>query len=284
MSDAGSTLPTGSTQAVASRPPFAAGVIPSGRSSLWHFLEHQFSRYRTTWRPTIVSGLISPVLFLLTIGFGLGSQIDDTSTLGTDDYAAFVGPGVLAAVAMLQGGQLGLWPTLGALKWEGTYQAVLSTPLTATELATGHILWIGFRITVGSSLYVFVLALFGLVASPLAVLAPLVAGMVAMSFAAPVSAFSASRDSDEGFSLISRLIFTPLFLFSGAFFPVSQLPVVVSWISRVTPAWHGVEVCRHLINGELDPLNDLIHVVVILAWILTGWLVARRTFTNRLSA
>ncbi len=262
----------------------SAPVIPSGRASLWHFLEHQFSRYRTTWRPTIVSGLVSPVLFLLTIGFGLGSQIEDTSTLGTNDYAAYVGPGVLAAVAMLQGGSLGLWPTLGALKWEGTYEAVLSTPLTAPELATGHILWIGFRIVVGSTLYVIVLTLFGLVESPLAVLAPLVAGLVAMSFTAPVSAFSASRESDEGFSLISRLIFTPLFLFSGAFFPVSQLPVAVSWISRVTPVWHGVELCRHLINGEMQPLDDLAHIAVIVLWIVAGWLAARRTFSNRLSA
>lgn len=257
---------------------------PATARPLWHFLEHQFARYKTTWRPTLVSGLISPVLFLAAIGFGLGSQIDDTSTLGTTDYAAFVGPGVLAAVAMLQGGSLGLWPTLGALKWEGTYEAVLCTPLTAAELATGHILWIGFRVVVGSTLYVIVLALFGIVASPLAVLAPLVAGLVAMSFAGPVSAFSATRDSDEGFSLISRLIFTPLFLFSGAFFPVSQLPQAVSWFSRVTPVWHGVELCRDLINNEAALMNDAGHLLAILAWVVFGWMASMRTFRGRLAA
>ncbi len=253
-------------------------------SSLWHFLEHQFQRYRTTWRGTIVSGLVSPILFLLSIGFGLGSQIDDTSSLGTTDYASFVGPGVLAGVAMIQGANLGLWPTLGALKWEGTYQAVLSTPLTAVELATGHVLWIGFRVLIGSSLYVGILALFGIAGSWTALLAPVIASLTAMAFAAPVSAFAATQDNDNAFSLIARVVISPLFLFSGAFFPTSQLPVVVEWLAAVIPVSHGVELCRHVINGETDLSADAVHLAVILTWLIVGWVLVTRSFSKRLSS
>lgn len=252
-------------------------------TSLWHYLEHQLARYRTSWRATIINGLVSPVLFLGAIGFGLGSQIQDTSTLGTSDYASFVGPGVLAAAAMLQGGMLSLWPTMGALKWEGTYLAILATPLTPAELAWGHILWIGFRTLVGSSLFVAVLAGFGLASSVGAIAAPLVAALTAMAFAAPISAFAASRDNDTTFPFIARVILTPLFLFSGAFFPLSQLPAVAAWLARLAPVWHGVELARHLIVGPFTLATDTGHALYLVAWIVGGWLVAVRTFKQRLA-
>ncbi len=252
--------------------------------SLWHFLEHQFRRYRTTWRATIVSGLVSPMLFLGSIGFGLGSQIDDTSSLGTLDYASFVGPGVLAGAAMIQGASLGLWPTLGAIKWEGTYQAALTTPLTAAELATGHILWIGFRVFVGSALYVVVLTLFGISESWLAVFAPFIAAFTGIAFGGVISAFAATQDRDNAFGLITRVVIAPLFLFSGAFFPTSQLPLVAQWVAAVLPVSHAVELCRHLITGQFDAATDGLHFAVLMAWLGLGWFLVIRSFTKRLSS
>ncbi len=251
---------------------------------LWHFLENQFVRYRATWTSTIITSILFPIMFLVSIGFGLGTQIDDTSSLGTDDYASFVGPGILAAVALIQAGSLSLWPTLGAIKWEGTYQAALSTPLTAAELATGHILWIGFRVVVGASFYLAVLALFGIVASPLGLLAPLVAGLTGLSIAAPLSAYSATRESDNTFSLINRVGLTPMFLFSGAFFPVAQLPDSVEWVSKVIPVSHGVELSRNLVNGTISAGPAALNVGVLVLWAGLGWAMAIRTFEARLSA
>ncbi len=253
-------------------------------TGLRHFLEHQFIRYRATWRSTVISSLLFPIFFLVTIGFGLGSQIDDTSSLGTTDYASFVGPGVLATVAMLQAGGLSLWPTLGAIKWEGTYQAALATPLTAAELATGHILWIGIRVLVGASLYLSVLVMFGIATSPLAALAPLAAALTGLAFAAPLSAFTATREKDSSFGPINRVGLTPMFLFSGAFFPVSQLPDTVEWFSRAMPVWHGVALSRGLITGTIGWFGAVGHTAYLLLWILVGWLFAVRTFTARLSS
>lgn len=258
--------------------------VASSAASLWHFFENQFVHYKATWTATIISSLFFPIVFLVSVGFGLGSQIDDTSTLGTTDYASFVGPGVLAAVAMVQAGGLSLWPTLGAIKWEGTYQAVLATPLTAAELATGHIAWIGFRVLVPSTLYLSVLAVFGIVGSFLAVLAPIAATLTGLAFAAPISAFAASREKDDLFGVINRVGLTPMFLFSGAFFPVDQLPDSVEWISRLVPVSHGVSLTRGLVNGTIGFGASVGHAAYLCLWILIGWAWAVRTFRARLSA
>lgn len=259
-------------------------VPPDPGSGLRHFLENQFVRYRSTWTSTIITSLLYPVMFLVAIGYGLGSQVDDTSTLGTADYASFVGPGVIAGVAMVQAGSLSLWPTLSAIKWEGTYQAALATPLTAAELATGHILWIGARALVGATLYLAVLTAFGITSSPLAVLAPPVAALTGLAFAAPISAYAATREMDDSFSLISRMIITPMFLFSGAFFPIEQLPDSVEWVSRVVPVWHGVTLCRGLVHGSVGLAGGLAHTAYLLAWVIVGWQLAIRSFSARLSA
>lgn len=249
-----------------------------------HFLEHQFVRYRATWWSTIISSVLFPCFFLLAVGFGLGSQIDDTSSLGTSDYPSYIGPGVLGAVAVLQAGGLSLWPTLGSIKWQGDYQAALATPLSTPGLVVGHITWIGFRITVSATLYLAVLAAFGVVSSWLALLAPLAAFMVALAIAGPLSAWSASQDADDSFGPINRLGLTPLFLFSGAFFPISQLPDVIGWISRAFPVWHGVELTRGLVNGTIEAGAGVGHAAYLLVWAAAGCLLAIRSFESRLAA
>ncbi len=259
-------------------------IVQPHRGSIRHFLEHQFVRYRATWSSTLITSVLFPVFFLLAVGFGLGTQIDDTSALGTADYASFIGPGVLAGVATLQAGGLSLWPTLGAIKWQGDYAAALATPLTTTELVIGHILWIGFRILVSATVYLGVLAVFGVVDSWWALAAPPVAFLLAMAVAGPLSAWSASQDSDDTFGPINRLGLTPLFLFSGAFFPLEQLPTAVAWVSRAFPVWHGVEMTRGLINGTVTVGPALGHVAYLFAWAFIGAALSVRSFTRRLAA
>jgi lipooligosaccharide transport system permease protein len=265
------------------------GAVGRGlsRSGLRHFFEHQLRRYRSTWRGTVVSGVANPVVFLLALGVGLGSLIDaeGRGDLGAAaSYLEFVGPGLLAAAAMQSGAAESLWPTLGALKWEGTYKAVLATPLTAAELATGHLAWIGFRVAVGSTLFTTVLVAFGIPRSPWTVLAVPAAVLTALAFAAPLSAFSAAQDTDETFPMINRVGIIPLFLFSGAFFPVDQLPTAVATLARLTPLWHGVTLSRELMLGTATVPGAAGHVAYLLAFVAVGWWWAIRTFTARLTS
>jgi lipooligosaccharide transport system permease protein len=266
--------------------PLVTGNGLSG-AGLRHFFEHQLRRYRSTWRGTVVSGVANPVVFLLALGVGLGSLIDaeGRGDLGAaTTYLEFVGPGLLAAAAMQAGAAESLWPTLGALKWEGTYKAVLATPLTAAELATGHLAWIGFRVGVGASLFTAVLVAFGIPRSPWTVLAVPAAVLTALAFAAPLTAFSARQETDETFPMINRVVIIPLFLFSGAFYPVEQLPAALEALARLTPLWHGVTLCRDLMLGTATVAGAVGHVAYLLAVVAAGWWWALRTFSARLAS
>ena len=107
---------------------------------------------------------------------------------------------------------------------------------------------------------------------------------VALAVAGPLSAWSASQESDGSFGPINRLVLTPLFLFSGAFFPIEQLPAALAWLSRVFPVWHGVELTRGLINGTLGASAGIGHVAYLAFWSAAGVALSVRSFTNRLAA
>ncbi|MFW2383881.1 MAG: ABC transporter permease [Acidimicrobiales bacterium] len=253
---------------------------------LIHFLEHQFLRFRTTFRGTVVSGAVGPLFYLLGLGLGLGSQINaQESGLQTSSYLDFVGPGLMAAAAMQLGASESLWQTAGQLRWRGTYVSITNTPLTIGQLFTGHVVWIGFRALVGAAIYLLVLTGFGIPTSPRALLAPLAAVGTAMAFAALVSAWTGHTKQDQTFAVILRLGILPLYLFSGAFYPVEQLPDALAWFSRLTPVWHGVQLCRGLIIDRGLTLEAGIgHAAVLLAFTFVGILAGRRTFTTALGS
>jgi lipooligosaccharide transport system permease protein len=103
-----------------------------------------------------------------------------------------------------------------------------------------------------------------------------------LAFACPIVAFAASREHDNGFAALSRFGIVPMFLFSGTFFPVSQLPVVFRWVAYATPLWHGVELARSLTLGQVGVLAALGHVAYLLAWVVVGTAVALRIYRRKL--
>lgn len=220
---------------------------------------------------------------MLALGVGIGSQIDDTSSLGTTGYLEFVGPGVLAGSAFMQGGFTALWPTMSQLRWEGAYQNVVRTPASAAEVLTGHLLWIGLRIAFSSSLFLAVLLVGIGWAGPLSLLVPLVAALTAVSVAAPISGFTARRESDRGFALIARMVITPLFVFSGTFTSVDSFPEWMQVVVKVFPAFHGVELTRMLVNGTGEFGQGLVHLGVLALWIIAGWFMAIAGFQKALT-
>lgn len=247
------------------------------------FIEHQARRSHVV-RTQITVGVIEPIFFLLVMGFGVGSFVDRNGSNALDglDYLSFIGPGLLATTAVQVAAMVGLWPTSSEILWDGGYRSALTTPLSIDELVTGHILWIGLRLFGASLLFTLVLTAFGITASWWAVLAPLVAGLVATACGGLASAFAASQKQDHLFPLVLRLGVMPMFLFSGAFFPIETLPTGVAWAARLTPAWHGVELCRALILGTIEPA-DIGHVLYLAVLALVGWQWARRTFRRALA-
>jgi lipooligosaccharide transport system permease protein len=171
---------------------------------------------------------------------------------------------------------------MGAIKWIRTYHAMLATPLRVIDVLVGHLVWIAIRIFMVSAIFLGVMAAFGTTKSWTAVLTLPAGLLVGVAFAAPVVAFAATRESDAGFSALFRFVVMPLFLFSGTFFPASQLPSGLRPIAYATPLWHGVELCRSLALGSAEVLPTIGHVAYLAAMAVIGTLIAVRTYQKRL--
>jgi lipooligosaccharide transport system permease protein len=253
-------------------------------SSVWHVVEHHAIQARRTWVSVALSGFLSPVLTMLALGWGIGSQIDDVSSLGTEDYLHFVAPGVMAGAAMLQGGFSSLWQALGALRWEGTYKNVVRSPASFADAMTGRLVWITLQLSLSSVAFLVIMLItigwsgFG------ALLTPLVAGLTGVAVAAPILAFSSRRENEQGFALVGRLTLTPLFVFSGTFTSVESLPSVIAAVVKVFPGYHGIELTRDLINERAAIGPSLGHLVVLALWIAAGWALSLSGFRKALTA
>lgn len=249
-------------------------------------LEYNARVYRRTWRGGLVTTFLAPVLFLASMGFGLGRFVDAAGTasgpLAGVPYAAFLAPGLLAAQAMQTAGFASTYPIMGRLVWDKAYHGMLATPITIRGIVLGEIGWIAVRLGLVTGVFLLVMAGFGLVRSPLGLLAVLAAVLTGLAFAAPIAAFAATQRTDQGFNAIFRFGITPLFLFSGTFFPIEQLPAVIRPIAWVTPLWHGVELARGLALGRTDLPAALVHVAVLAAFIVGGTLAALVTFRRAL--
>ena len=188
-------------------------------------LRYYAHAYRRTWRSSVTVSFLYPVMYLTAMGLGLGSLINHHIHLVDHvKYLDFIAPGLLAATAMQIATNDSMFPVMAAIKWIRTYFAMLATPLSVDDVLFGHLAWIAVRLTMVGTIYLGVMAAFGVVHSLLAIVALPVTVLIGLAFAAPLSAFSATQENDRPFVMIYRLALIPLFLFSGTFFPIAQLP------------------------------------------------------------
>lgn len=246
--------------------------------------EYWLHSAKHAWRPSLLSTVLNPVLYLAALGVGLGALVDRSgpSGLGGVSYLTFVAPGLLAATAMqLAAGEAGQ-PVRGAFQFTKAYQAMLATPLDVRGVLHGHLLWILFRVVTSCAIYAAVIAAFGVFQSPWALLALPSAVLTGMAFAAPIAAFAIAQDRDLAFAALSRFAIVPMFLFSGTFFPIEELPDVLEPIAYATPLWHGVDLARELGLGTAGAGAALLHAGYLGLWVVAGMALAGITFRRRL--
>jgi lipooligosaccharide transport system permease protein len=240
-------------------------------------------QYKRTWKSSIATSFLIPILYLAAMGIALGSLIDKHSHgVGGVSYLAYLAPGLLAGTSMQIGTNDMMYPVLGAIKWMRTYLAMLAGPLSVYDVLIGHLAWVATRIAIVVSIYLAVMAAFGTIFSFWAILALPVAVLTGMAFGAPMAAFAATLDKDSGFSTLYRFVIIPLFLFSGIFFPISQLPLVLQVVAYISPLFHGVSLCRDLTLGTVHLWPDLGHAAYLCLWVGVGYAVGRHTFAKRL--
>jgi lipooligosaccharide transport system permease protein len=232
--------------------------------------------YRRTWKGSVVTSFVMPLLYVLAMGVLLGGFVSAGADLeGAPTYLAFVAPGLAAAQAMQTATGETTWPVMGNIKWHGTYYAMVATPLAVADVVAAHLVFVLFRIATTSAVFLAVMAPFGVFESVGGVLlAWPVLVLVGLSFAGIFFAYSATIRSEESFAIIYRLLVIPLFLFSGAFFPIANLSAPLEWVARLTPLWHGVDLTRMLVLGEVRPGLALVHLAYLVVLGLVGWWLA----------
>ena len=246
-------------------------------------LEFFLTQYKRVWRGTAVTSVITPVIYLLALGVGLGVFVDRSADLPDGiTYLEFVAPGLMAATAMQLATFESSWPVLSAIKWDRQYHAMLATPLRYGDILLGHQTFVAARIFMTAAVYLVVITAFGAVSSPLGILAIPVTVLVGLSFSLPIAAWAAHTETEVSFVAIFRFVILPMFLFSGTFFPISTLPAPLEAIAYLTPLWHGVTLCRDLTLGDVEVWSALLHVGYLLACCAVGLALARMTYRRRL--
>jgi lipooligosaccharide transport system permease protein len=241
--------------------------------------------YRRTWKGSAISSFVTPLLYVLAMGVLLGGFItgDPDKLEGATSYLAFVAPGMVAAQAMTTVFGEVTYPVMGMIKWHKAYFGMVATPLGVPDVILAHLGFVTFRVATTCAVFLAVMAPFGVFESFGGVLAAfLVQLLIGLAFATPIYALSAGLKDESAFSLVFRLGMIPLFLFSGAFFPISNLDPWMEALARATPLWHGVDLTRMLTLGQVDWSMAAVHVAYLVVLALAGWFWAVRRLTRRM--
>jgi lipooligosaccharide transport system permease protein len=241
--------------------------------------------YRRLWRASVWSSFLGPVFYLAAMGYGLGSLVDarGTAALGGVSYVEFVAPAILAFHTMNTGMQNAGFPVYSAIHWSQVYIAARGTPVRPADIFRGHQMFFAMRIAMNSGCFIIVMAVFGVIRSPWAVLLLPVSVLTGLAFAAPVAAWSVTLDRDAPMTYVFRFVAVPLMLFSATFFPLSQLPGWLHPLAYATPLWHAVALCRGLSLGAgLTPASAAVHVAYLAAMTGIGLYAGIRTYPRRL--
>ncbi|MCW2595734.1 MAG: transporter permease [Jatrophihabitans sp.] len=263
----------------------SAASAPTG-ASIWTVVEYQVRLARSFWRSILIVGVATPLLYVLALGVGLGTVVNRNGTgeLGVP-YLVFVAPAFLTAAALQIGAADASFPLMGGFKWARTFHGMAATPLSPAQICDGQLTWIAIRLFANSAVYLAIMAMFGAARSPWILLAVPIATLTGIAFAAPVAAFVATIEREgNGLNVIFRFVVTPMFLFSGTFYPISQLPQWGQWLAWVSPLWHGTELARDsALGGGLSLLAVLGHLLYLVLWFVVGLQLARWRFRVRLT-
>lgn len=237
--------------------------------------------YRRTWKWNILPNFFEPVLYLLSIGIGVGSYIQH---MGGTSYAAFLAPGLVAVAAMNGASFEVTYNAFVRMNFEKTYESMLTTPIQPEDVLAGEILWAMTRATIYGGCFLVVIVAMGL-ADPLrALLALPLVPLAGLLFAAIGIAFALRIPTIDLFSFYFTLFLTPLFLFSDVFFPLKER-LSGTWlrVAEVLPLLHPVRLVRTAFHGQLSWMVawDVGYVLAVSAVLL---LVAARVTRHRLIA
>ena len=251
------------------------------------YAESEVIAYRRTWRGTIISSFVNPVFFLAAMGAGLGSLVDAGDRGLPIPFITFLAPGLLAATAMQNGAGDGSFPVMAGLLWRKNFHGTVTTPLGPADIVFGRLIWGVGRLLFVLVVFAIIAVLFGALELGPALAAVPPGVLTGVAFTACVTAWTLTREDGRALSSLFRFAIVPLFLFSGTFFPISQLPDWLEPVAYATPLFHGVELARKIalpdINGSIvTDLSMWVHVSYLLAMAVIGVYLSVRFLDRRI--
>jgi lipooligosaccharide transport system permease protein len=246
-------------------------------------------RQVSKWLGSVIAfGLGNPILFLLSVGLGVGALVDANSGgegIGGIPYLQFVAPALLASAAIQGVMDEVTFPTMDGFVWDKAFFAIGATSVSAKQIANGVMIVALIRGLFTTVLYLAILLAFG--AIPLVSVLPLLltSMFAGWAWASMMLSFTARLENDEGyFAIISRFVVAPMFLFSGTFYPLEQMPFFLQPIGWISPLWHATELGRFLSYGlEIEPFMFFVHLGYLAVMGVLGMALTYPKFAERLS-
>lgn len=235
----------------------------------------------------IADSILNPLLYLISIGVGVGTLIShNLGPHGIDgvSYLTFIAPALLAASAMRSSQDETIFSTFQGFKWGRVFYGMNATPQTGTSIASGVFLSALVRTTIGVAVYSALLYLFGAMSSPHSYLAIPIAIFSGAAFGAVMLAFASyTNNEDKFFTIVGRFIVGPMFLFSGTFYPLTNLPPAIQLFGWVSPLWHSIELGRYATYGHnISITMVLVHLTYLLTMLILGLFFAFRQYSRKL--
>jgi lipooligosaccharide transport system permease protein len=228
----------------------------------WRVLQRHWTVYTKLYKSSFALNFIEPVLYLVAMGMGLGIFVHD---INGQPYIKFIGPGIIASSSMFAAVYECTYGTYIRMTFQKTFDAILATPVNIDDLTAAELIWGAVKSVIYGLTIMIVVALFGLVDSPLLLLAVPMIFLCGLIFAEVSMITTALVPGIDSFSYFYTLFMTPLFLFSGIFFPVETLPRAVAGIAWFTPLYHLVAICRSFAAGHVTAVIGSIVWIVIVA-------------------
>ncbi|MCW5953398.1 MAG: ABC transporter permease [Propionibacteriaceae bacterium] len=251
----------------------------------WYQAEWRLISMKAYWTSAVGSSLLTPVLYLIAMGVGLGTLVDAGSGgVAGVPYLTFVAPGLLVSTVVMSAGSEMTFPVMDGFKWSKLYFARAATAASPLQVAVGEVVAVGIRFLFEALVFWLILVIAGVVGLGSWPIIP-VAALAGMALGTPLMAYAATLEN-EGFqfSLVQRFVIAPMFLFAGTFFPLESMPIYLQWIGWISPMWHGTQVARLLAFGlDVPGWMVAIHLAVLAAFTIGGTVAASRFFLRRLA-
>jgi lipooligosaccharide transport system permease protein len=245
--------------------------------SVWR---RNFLVWRKLLIASVLSNLADPLIMLLGLGYGLGALLPSVEGMS---YLAFFAAGTLCSATMMTASFESMFSGFSRMHGQKTWDAILYAPLTIDDIVAGEVMWAASKAWLSGATVLAVVAVFGLAASPIVLLALPFAFLVGLAFAAVGLIMTVLAKNWDFFSFYMTLIMTPMTMISGVFFPAEQLPRPVQAVAQVLPLYHGVELVRPLVAGRM-PDQMVLHVAVLVGYAATGYAIAIHFARRRFSA